>query len=609
MSVRGHEPAVAEACVRDGCAAVLLDDVRYRLQLYLIALWGRDFAIEPLSDDATSPLTQRPCLRGDTIHLPSRIEAGEEVSAMAHYRAAAVHAAAHAIYSHAFDAQDLKPRQRLLVELIEDARVEYLAIQRFPRLRYLWASLLPPKPSTTMPFPALIWQLSKALLAPEAAYRGDFWIDKGVGLFLERRARMEDPTISREIGLRLAHDLGQMRLAMDEGGTLPLLASYRDDNRHLWLQVRETLSEDAQNAAECMPASRPEAFLEEATEGRRVAFSEIALTGEGGDAGYRVEVTSDDASLSFYQSTAPCPEPNRMRYPEWFEDLGFERQNWCTVREQSAPTLDTVEAERALGERQVLLRRLRNVMGALRMRRIVRLRAQESGDDLDLDAAIRVLAEWRTGRVPDAYVYQRRRIQNDPSLNTSLLLDLSESVNTPVSAVGRRVLDLAREAVLLLGQTVDGLGHPLAVAGFRSNGRHEIDYLRVKGFDEGFDAEARGRLYGLTGGGSTRMGAAIRHATASLAAETGSHRLLLVVTDGVPADIDVFNPDHLVSDARHAVMQARRQGVQVFCVSLDPQADVYVSRIFGLAHYLVLDQVEYLPERLTRLFLKFASTA
>lgn len=606
MLARRHDEVPAVAAGENG-DAVALADVRRRLTLYLTALWGQGFEVEALPDDQDAT---RPILRERTILLPARMRPAGGLPAITHYRAAAVHAAAHALYSTPFDPEALKPRQRLLVELIEDARVEWLAAARFPRLRAYWLALHPPFTDDGMPFARLIGQLARALAAPHAAYRDDYWVDKGVSLFLERLPRLHEPAVSREIGLRLAHDLGQMRLSMDESGAPPPLASYRDDNRHLWREVREMLSGETEEAAPQEPqATHPEAFLEESEQGRRFAFAENGETGGDAGAGYRVEVDPERARLSFNVSAEAEAESAAVRYPEWFEHLGLARPDWCTLRERAAAVGDAEAAERLLAARAPLLRRLRGVVGALRARRVVRLRAQESGDDLDLDAAIRILADIRNGEVPDAFVYERRQTLHDPAFTATLLLDLSESVNAADPASGRSVLELAREAALLLGQVMSGLGHALAIAGFRSNGRHEIDYVRVKGFAEGFGERVRGRLCALEGGGSTRMGAAIRHAADELAREAAHRRVLMVVTDGEPSDIDVFDEAHLVHDARRAVLEARARGVQTFCVSLDPRADAYVERIFGAAHFLVLDRMEALPERLTQLFLRFARAA
>jgi nitric oxide reductase activation protein len=129
-----------------------------------------------------------------------------------------------------------------------------------------------------------------------------------------------------------------------------------------------------------------------------------------------------------------------------------------------------------------------------------------------------------------------------------------------------------------------------------------VQYWRFKDFAQPYNDLVKARIAGMKGDLSTRMGAAIRHATRALSQQPHQKRLLLVITDGEPADIDERDPQYLRHDARKAVEAAGRQGIGTFCLSLDRQADEYVSRIFGANHYLVMDHVQRLPERLPLLY-------
>ena len=130
----------------------------------------------------------------------------------------------------------------------------------------------------------------------------------------------------------------------------------------------------------------------------------------------------------------------------------------------------------------------------------------------------------------------------------------------------------------------------IAVHGFASNGRHEVNYERVKDFDEPFEGPQQERLTSLTSRLSTRMGAALRHATAALVNEHADHKVILVLTDGEPSDIDVMEEDYLVEDAREAVASAAANKVRTFCLTLDKRADRYVRRIFGIRNYLITER-------------------
>jgi nitric oxide reductase activation protein len=183
-----------------------------------------------------------------------------------------------------------------------------------------------------------------------------------------------------------------------------------------------------------------------------------------------------------------------------------------------------------------------------------------------------------------------------------LLVDLSESLNNQVAGGRQTILELGQEALALLAWAIDCLGDPLAIAGFHSNTRHEVRYQHIKGFSERWDDAVKARLAAMEAGWSTRMGAALRHAGHYLAARKADKRILLLLTDGEPADIDVAEPGALRADTRKAVEELDAQGITTFCLSLDPQADEYVREIFG-NRWRVLDRIERLPEQLPLLYL------
>jgi len=148
------------------------------------------------------------------------------------------------------------------------------------------------------------------------------------------------------------------------------------------------------------------------------------------------------------------------------------------------------------------------------------------------------------------------------------------------------------------------IGDQFAIHGFCSNGRHEVRYQRFKDFEWPFDEHVKARLAGMRGGLSTRMGGAIRHATALLKARHSDRKLILLITDGEPHDIDVHDSSYLVLDAKKAVDEASRADVLTYCMSVDPKADDYVSRIFGVRNYMVVDHIDRLPEKLPGLYLR-----
>ena len=149
---------------------------------------------------------------------------------------------------------------------------------------------------------------------------------------------------------------------------------------------------------------------------------------------------------------------------------------------------------------------------------------------------------------------------------------------------------------------LDGIGDAFAIHGFASDGRHDVQYYRFKDFYQDYDERVRARMAGMTGSLSTRMGPALRHAAEHLLRQPAQKRLILLISDGEPADIDELDPQYLRHDAQKAVEENNSRGVATFCLTLDKQADDYVSAIFGANRYSVVDDISRLPDRLSRVF-------
>jgi nitric oxide reductase activation protein len=246
--------------------------------------------------------------------------------------------------------------------------------------------------------------------------------------------------------------------------------------------------------------------------------------------------------------------------------------------------------------------RLKHIIDMLQPRGLQIERKQTEGDDLDLDAAVRAMIDIRMGSTPDDRI-QMRRIQKHRDVAVMVLMDLSQSTNDLVRGSDKSILQLTKEATVLLSWALDGIGDRFAVHGFASDSRHDVQYYRFKDYAEQWDEHAQARLAGMTGQLSTRMGAAMRHAGKHLGKQQAQKKLMLVITDGEPADIDVDDPQHLRFDAKKAVEALKSQGITPYCISLDPHADTYVSRIFGDKMYAVVDNVQKLPEKLPQLFM------
>ncbi|MEN9320236.1 MAG: hypothetical protein RL039_49, partial [Pseudomonadota bacterium] len=239
-------------------------------------------------------------------------------------------------------------------------------------------------------------------------------------------------------------------------------------------------------------------------------------------------------------------------------------------------------------------RRMRRRLEALRADP-GRVRGQTEGDDIDLDAWIRYQADQgpRSSTPP---VFQRR-VRTERSLATVLLADLSLSTDAHVNDT-TRVIEVIRDALYVFGEALHACGDPFAMLGFSSVRRTKVRINHLKNFDEAWDKACIARIHAIRPGYYTRMGAAIRHATAQLSQRGEHQRLLLILTDGKPNDLDVYEGRYGLEDTRQAVREARQAGLTPFCVTIDADAHDYLPHLFGSQGYALVHRPQDLVRRL-----------
>ena len=492
------------------------------------ALWGEPWRVEARAGPAET--TQRAVIvfsvgADAVLHLPTWATPGLAL-------AMAAHAAAHRRFGGGAQARaGLKPVQQALLGVLEDARVEWLALRELPGLRAVWwpfhAEAAARRGSG---FEDLLARLAACLLNPDhedphawvAKVRRVFFAPDG-GLALDTPARV------REAASVLGHDIGQMRLPFN-ARTYTVSARYRDDNSHLWLPDDEPPRDEAPLNADAAPPT-------------------------------------DDAPAA--SPTPVATEPDAI-YPEWDHRIARYRPDWCRVFGGEPPAGEGVRPPPA--ERRRLQRRLAHLS---LLRRAGGGRCAE-GDDLHPAALVEARLDRLAGRTPQARVYRSPQ-RPAPPLAVLLLLDASASTE------GEPLAQLQRGASATV-QALRALGHRCALWAFSSRGRHRIDMPCLRHWDE----PAPARLPALRGGGSTRMGAALRHALHLSALDQRHHpgrrRLIVLLSDGEPHDVDVHDPVYLPSDLQRAAREAAGRGVGVRALVLAPGEPATLAAALGRAN-------------------------
>jgi hypothetical protein len=511
-------------------------------------------------------------------------------------------------------AEQLSPAQMKFIELFEDARVESLAIRDFPGLRKLWLAFCtaPLTPNDDYhelpPMMDLMVRMARALLDP--SYRDEVPLinDSAADFRRVLAERGEDSRISWDAGVTFYNTVIQSvalpNLRVLENWPLP----YRDDNRYCWA-FDENLF--LSQGIDYLPASQQQVR-------KYVSVMEMANEVDcelAGDDAQEVWVCStelfpyEDQGISFNEMWGKEPVSEPYHYQEWDYHAQLFRPDWATVIERRQGRGDPEAMDEILTRYKPVASRIRHLIDALQPQGIVRRRGYEEGEELDLNAAVRAMIDIRRGVMPDPRI-NIRIVRHVRDLSIVVLMDLSESTNEKVGfeegepgyEEAPSILDLTRESTGLLAWAIDSIGDNFAVHGFASDGRHDVQYYRFKDFTQPYDDEAKSRMAGMKGGLSTRMGAALRHAGWHLTQQSATKRLVLVITDGEPADIDERDPQYLRHDTKKAVEDLAMQGIHTYCLTLDPNADRYVARIFGENNYSIVDQVEKLPERLPAVF-------
>jgi len=229
------------------------------------------------------------------------------------------------------------------------------------------------------------------------------------------------------------------------------------------------------------------------------------------------------------------------------------------------------------------------------------LRAQPDGTEIDLDRVILQTADQKQGHAEaDTKLYLDLR-QNNRSLSCLLLADLSLSTDSFVGGQ-TRVIDIIKDSLYLFSEALSATHDRYAIAGFNSKKNDNVRYYKIKDFDESSSQQVGHRIYSLKPNFYTRMGAAIRHASKQLASEKSETRLLLLLTDGKPNDVDLYEGRYGIEDTRQAIMEARKKGIRIFCVTVDDEDSDYLNYLFGSTHYVRLTRAVELPEKLPLLY-------
>ncbi|ENO78902.1 nitric oxide reductase activation protein NorD [Thauera sp. 63] len=282
--------------------------------------------------------------------------------------------------------------------------------------------------------------------------------------------------------------------------------------------------------------------------------------------------------------------------PEWDYRKHLLREDHVRLQELAASPRDPRAAPVPLPQHlRRTARHLHRQFAALQPGRRW-LKGQVDGSELDVDAVVRAATDRAIGHHPSDQLYLSLE-KRERDLACLALADLSLSTDAWISSEAR-VIDVIRDSLLLFGEALSATGDRFALCGFSSVKRSNVRFHRLKDFSQRFDDAARGRIMAIKPGYYTRLGAAIRHATSVLEKQTAARRILLILSDGKPNDLDLYDGRYGIEDTRVAVIEARGRGIVPFCVTIDREGASYLPHLFGPGGYAVIREPDELPARL-----------
>jgi hypothetical protein len=310
--------------------------------------------------------------------------------------------------------------------------------------------------------------------------------------------------------------------------------------------------------------------------------------------------------VEIFDTLIMSPDPEELEenvktffYKEWDEDISDFKMDWCLVRQRFVKDDPNDFVEEVRTRLHGIINLIRRQFTRLKPERFQKFRAQPFGDGLDIDALVQSIVDMRASSFLDENVYVRRdkRLRDVAVL---FLLDMSGSTEEKVH--GRRVIDIQKEAMVLMAEALESLGDNYALYGFTSEGRFRVDFFNIKDFNESYGEQVQHRLGNVQPRELTRMGAVIRHAIYKFDNVPAAVKLMVILTDGRPYDYEYGSLNYAIADTKNAVQEARKHNIHPFIITSDKRGASYLRRISPQTQSIILRKVELLPTMLPAIY-------
>jgi nitric oxide reductase NorD protein len=648
------ETRSSNEALREGGAGVSLESVQLLLRLYVEGLTGRAVEIAPL---AAVPVESR-IGDGRTIHLPSVVaEFGDEELDFRLYKVLAAHAAGQiefGTYEHSGD--DLRAAYSALVEFYNPDSRDAFALGGY----FVESGTGVPPVNHPQDVPALDYRrVLKLFPIPALARRIFGTLENGR---IDRRLRHSYRGLKRDLDLIREHlrnrrpdivDLPAALVPFELLFQITLLGGARDDSRQFYGQIVSELETIVTDYLSNPVATVADTLM--ATSRVYSLFQSISLEDSEKQIEVPDELDQEDPSKTGEEMLAErdaSRQPQRrdarelfnawnteaegefdelegseawsegemaeqdleagevaFNYDEWDRELVDHRVSWCRVVEKRVKRGDRAFVDNTRERYKGVVSSIRHQFQLMKPEDLTRVANEIDGEDYDLNAVVDYFVDRRADGHQSERIYTKR-LRRRRDVAVSFLLDQSSSTARtigrhplqPYTHPGRRIIEIEKEGLVLMSEALEAVGDTYSINGFTSEGRRNVKFYVLKDFGEHYSDEVMRRIGGITYQNNTRLGAAIRHATAKLEKQEARTRLLIVLSDGRPYDHDYGDARYAREDTREALRQAKVHGITPFCITIDRESEAELRDLYGDVGYTIIDDVLSLPERLPGIY-------
>ncbi|MBP1908459.1 nitric oxide reductase activation protein NorD [Methanolobus bombayensis] len=292
-------------------------------------------------------------------------------------------------------------------------------------------------------------------------------------------------------------------------------------------------------------------------------------------------------------------------YDEWDGIINDYKTDWCTVNEVEPFGMSGGYYDEASEQYRNEIALIKQVFSRMRPETFRRMKKQSDGTEIDIDSCIDSIIQKKCGVNPDDGLYMRWD-KHDRDVATLFLVDVSYSTHKPVNFEEKSILDVEKDSLIIMTQALESIGDSYGIYAFSGKDRDDVEYFAIKEFEEDLSDNVARRISVLEPVSNTRLGPAIRHSIRKLERIDAKTKIIILLSDGEPFDIsrgeNAYKESVAEEDTRIAIMESNSKGINLFCITVDPDPGKYLDNIFSDSEYTIIDDASLLPETLPVLY-------